>query len=174
MFHRTRVSGVTLLAAGTIAPNPAHLLSSQKLGEILRACSRFFDVILIDSPPILNLADAQILARQADGTLLVVSSTGVTRKAAKAAIARLRAAKANLVGAAFTRVAPERLGYSYSAGYVSYEADGAVPAPAIWHYAPWLERDLQRIRLGFSGAAQRFAPQGREASAHDNTKKDAA
>ncbi|MEM7289170.1 MAG: polysaccharide biosynthesis tyrosine autokinase [Pseudomonadota bacterium] len=157
LFQRTKFPGVTFLSAGTPPPNPADLLSSSKMGALLRCCSRYFDLIIIDSPPILDLADAQILSGQVDATMLVVSSKSVTRKSAKAALARLDMAGANVVGAALTCLSMERLSYAYAYRHLTYSHDEAVETPAngtVKHYAPWLERDLQLIRNGFSGAVQ--------------------
>lgn len=157
LFHRTNCPGVTLLSAGTPPPNPADLLSSAKMGALLKCCSRYFDLIIIDSPPILDLADAQILSGQVDATMLVVSSKTVTRKSAKAALSRLDMAGANVVGAALTRVSMERLGYAYAYRHLNYTHDKSLenmPDNTVKHYAPWLERDLQTIRNGFSDAVQ--------------------
>lgn len=111
---------LSLITAGTIPPNPADLLSSSKMGLMLQKLSRSYDVILIDSPPVIGLSDALILSRLAEGTLLVVSSNQVTRKAAVAALRRLRSAGANMVGAAFTKFSVQRFDYNYSYRYLNY------------------------------------------------------
>lgn len=111
---------LSLITAGTIPPNPADLLSSSKMGLMLQKLSRSYDVILIDSPPVIGLSDALILSRLAEGTLLVVSSNQVTRKAAVAALRRLRSAGANIVGAAFTKFSVQRFDYNYSYKYLNY------------------------------------------------------
>ncbi len=145
------------------------------MDEILRACSGFFDLILIDSPPILDLADAQILSGRPTARCWWSRPPSVTRKAAKAAVARLKSAKARIVGAALTRIAAEKLGYAYAGSYSHFKQETEeAPAPAIFHYAPWLERDLQRIRSGFAGAAQRLAGQGGDGAAPEERRRDAA
>lgn len=66
--------GLALLATGLIPPNPAELLGSEKAGSIFRLLTGAFDTVIIDSPPLLPVADALILARYADAVLLVVAA----------------------------------------------------------------------------------------------------
>jgi capsular exopolysaccharide synthesis family protein len=68
-----------LLPSGTIPPNPAEMLSSKKLKEFLEKVKEEFDCIIIDSPPVMAVTDAQILSTIVDGVLLVASS-GQTEK----------------------------------------------------------------------------------------------
>src|SRR5690606_28964835 len=72
VFRKTQYPGLTLMCAGTIPPNPADLLSSPKMGLLMNACAGRFDMIIFDGPPIVGLADAPILARLIETTLLVV------------------------------------------------------------------------------------------------------
>ncbi len=111
---------LSLMTAGTIPPNPADLLSSSKMGLLLQKLGRSYDVVLVDSPPVIGLSDALILSRMTEATLLVVSSNQVTRKAASAALKRLRNAGGNIVGAAFTKFSVRRLDYNYSYKYLNY------------------------------------------------------
>ncbi|MEC9343098.1 MAG: polysaccharide biosynthesis tyrosine autokinase [Pseudomonadota bacterium] len=120
IFHKTNVPNITLLPAGTIPPNPVDLLTSQKMALTLHYCAKRFDLIIIDSPPVMGLSDAPILARQADATLMVVSSKQVARKAAKTACDRLKATGANVVGAALTKFAVDKLDYNYAYRYMHY------------------------------------------------------
>ncbi len=72
--HVANAPGLALLATGLIPPNPAELLGSEKAASIFRLLAGAFDTVIIDSPPLLPVADAQILARYADAVLLVVSA----------------------------------------------------------------------------------------------------
>jgi succinoglycan biosynthesis transport protein ExoP len=65
--------GLALLATGPIPPNPAELLGSEKAAEIFRTLAEVFDTVIIDSPPLLPVSDAQILSSYADAVLLVVA-----------------------------------------------------------------------------------------------------
>jgi capsular exopolysaccharide synthesis family protein len=120
IFRRTQDPNVTFLSAGTIPPNPADLLTSQKMAMTLHYCAKKYDIVIVDSPPVMGLSDAPILSRQADATLMVVSSKQVTRKAAKGALARLKAAGGNVVGAAMTKFAVNQLDYNYAYRYMQY------------------------------------------------------
>ncbi len=120
IFRKTNNSNITFLSAGTIPPNPADLLISQKMGLTLHYCKKRYDLVIIDSPPVMGISDAPILARQADATLMVVSTKQVTRKAAKNAYSRLRSAGANVVGATLTKFTVNKLDYNYAHRYMHY------------------------------------------------------
>ncbi|TIN18367.1 MAG: polysaccharide biosynthesis tyrosine autokinase, partial [Mesorhizobium sp.] len=102
IFRATKYPNVTVLTSGTIPPNPADLLSSPKMALIVTNLGKRFDLVIIDAPPVVGLSDAPILSRLAEGTLMVISTNQVTRKSAKTALKRLRAAGANVVGAAMS------------------------------------------------------------------------
>lgn len=118
IFRATSIPNVNFMSAGTIPPNPSDLLISQKMAMTLHYCARKYDLVIIDSPPVMGLSDAPILSRQADATLLIVSSKQVTRKAAKNAVARLRSAGGNIVGAAMTKFSVNQLDYNYAYRYM--------------------------------------------------------
>jgi len=65
---------LSLLTSGPIPPNPAELLSSKAMEELIKEASATYDMVLFDSPPLLAVTDGQILASKCDGTLLIVSS----------------------------------------------------------------------------------------------------
>lgn len=120
IFQKTSTANVTLLPAGTIPPNPVDLLMSQKMGLVLHYCGRKYDLVIIDSPPVMGLSDSPILSRQADATLLIVSNKKVTRKAVKSALNRLKSAGGNIVGAALTKFEINKLDYNYAYRYMQY------------------------------------------------------
>ncbi len=74
MHSKTDIENVYLMAAGPIPPNPAELLGSRAMDEALLEAYNMFDIILIDTPPVLAVTDAQILANKCDGIVLVVRS----------------------------------------------------------------------------------------------------
>lgn len=120
IFRQTEHPNVTFLSAGTIPPNPADLLISQKMGLTIHYCSKKYDMVIIDSPPVMGLSDAPILSRQVDAVLLVISCKQVSRKAAKGALKRLKSAGANVVGAAMTKFAISRVDYNYAYRFMNY------------------------------------------------------
>src|SRR6185295_18683616 len=67
----THIDGLSLLPAGQLPPNPAEILGSDKALKLLEALSGLFDVVIIDTPPVLAVTDATVLAPNADGVILV-------------------------------------------------------------------------------------------------------
>jgi capsular exopolysaccharide synthesis family protein len=121
IFRPTKYPNVTVLTSGTIPPNPADLLSSPKMALIITNLGKRFDLVIIDAPPVVGLSDAPILSRLAEGTLMVISTNQVTRKSAKTALKRLRAAGANVVGAALSKFAVNKFDYNYAYKYMNYQ-----------------------------------------------------
>lgn len=118
IFRQTSNPKITFLSAGTIPPNPTDLLMSNKMGLVLHFCSQKYDLVIIDSPPVMGLSDAPILSRLVDATLFVVSAGQVPRKSAKNAVGRLRAVGANMIGVAFTKFDIHKVGYEYGYKYM--------------------------------------------------------
>ncbi|MEM1039549.1 MAG: polysaccharide biosynthesis tyrosine autokinase [Pseudomonadota bacterium] len=119
IFNETNVPNLTLISAGTIPPNPADLLLSNKMTALLQFCSKRYDLVIIDSPPVLGLSDAVILSRQADATLLVVASGQESKKAVKGGLERLKLSGGNIIGAVMTKYAADRNDYMYR-NYYTY------------------------------------------------------
>lgn len=120
IFQKTSHPNITFLSAGTIPPNPANLLASEEMGLTLHLCTKKYDMVIIDSPPIMGLADAPILSRQVDAVLLVVSSKQVARKSAKHAVKRLKSIGAHIVGASLNKFSIDKIDYNYAYRYMSY------------------------------------------------------
>jgi protein-tyrosine kinase len=118
----TAVEGLWLLASGPLAPNPAELLGSTRMEEVLTRLAGRTDVILIDSAPVVPFADAAALSRRADGVLLVVGAGTVKRDLARKAQTQLEAVGAPVVGVVVLNV-------DFDAGaFDSYfESEGAAP-----------------------------------------------
>jgi capsular exopolysaccharide synthesis family protein len=115
--HPTQMERLFLLPSGPIPPNPAELLASGRFKEILDEALQRFDHIVIDSPPVLGLADAPMLASSTEGTLMVIEAGAIRRAAALNAVNRLRASDARLMGAILTKFNALKVGYGYGYGY---------------------------------------------------------
>jgi capsular exopolysaccharide synthesis family protein len=115
--HPTQMERLFLLPSGPIPPNPAELLASGRFKEILDEAMAKFDHIIIDSPPVLGLADAPMLASSTEGTLMVIEAGAIRRAAALNAVNRLRASDARLMGAILTKFNALKVGYGYGYGY---------------------------------------------------------
>ena len=116
-IHPTQLERLFLLPSGPIPPNPAELLSSGRLREILDDVLTRFDHVVIDGPPVLGLADAPLLASGTEGTLMVIEAGSIRRAAALNAVNRLRAADARLMGGILTKFKATKVGYGYGYGY---------------------------------------------------------
>ncbi len=134
IIRTTPWPNVWLITAGTPPPNPANLLAAQKMGLFVEGCAKQFDLVIIDSPPVIGLADALLLSRLAEATLVVVSSHQVARSSAKNAIKRLRNAGAHVIGAALSKFKMDRMEYNYTyrymnTGYLTYGSSGEGDEP---------------------------------------------
>jgi capsular exopolysaccharide synthesis family protein len=115
--RRTTVQNLVLLPAGMIPPNPAELLGSKRCAEYLGTLSDHFDWVVIDSPPVLAVADASVIANAATGVVFVVGADQTSRQTAKAAVEQLHAVGAHIIGAVLNRADVDRNPYYYSAYY---------------------------------------------------------
>jgi capsular exopolysaccharide synthesis family protein len=106
-----------ILPSGLIPPNPAELLGSKRFEEYLKTLAEQFDWVIIDSPPVLAVADASVVANIASGVIFVVGAEQTTRQAARAAIDQLHAVKAHIIGGVLNRASLDRNPYYYSHYY---------------------------------------------------------
>ncbi|MEH7560227.1 CpsD/CapB family tyrosine-protein kinase [Priestia megaterium] len=97
--QNTEVPDLYLLTSGPIPPNPSELLAANQMKEMLSEAKQQFDMVIFDTPPILAVADAQILANQVDASILIVSSGKTEKDAALKAKELLMQAKSKLLGA---------------------------------------------------------------------------
>ncbi|HST45116.1 MAG TPA: CpsD/CapB family tyrosine-protein kinase, partial [Luteimonas sp.] len=114
-----------VILAGPLPPNPAELLSGSRLLSMLTVAAEKYDQVIIDGPPVLGIADAPILSNVVSGTLLVVQSGNTRIKTAQAAMKRLAAARAHLIGGLLTHYDVKVAGYGYD--YSSYYSYGTSP-----------------------------------------------
>jgi len=114
-----------VILAGPLPPNPAELLSGSRLLSMLTVAAEKYDQVIIDGPPVLGIADAPILSNVAGGTLLVVQAGETRIKTAQAALKRLAAARARVIGGLMTHYDAKVAGYGYD--YASYYSYGTQP-----------------------------------------------
>jgi capsular exopolysaccharide synthesis family protein len=116
----TPVPGLFALTAGPIPPNPAELLASKSFRSLLEDLRRSteFDHVIIDTPPLLAVADPIIVSEQVDGVLLVVKAGETPRQSVAAGLEKLRAAKARVLGAILNNLdLTGHDAYAYRYGY---------------------------------------------------------
>lgn len=99
----TAVRNLSLISGGSVPPNPATLLGSRRMHEILTSLREDYDYIFIDSPPIMAVTDTVLLSTMVDGVVLVVNSHGTPKQVVKEACARLSYARAKILGVALNR-----------------------------------------------------------------------
>jgi capsular exopolysaccharide synthesis family protein len=114
-IRSTTVPGLFVLPAGTLPPNPSELLGGERMREVLGELRAEFDVVMLDTPPLLAASDAAVLGKLADGVLLVLRAGSTDRGAAQHAMAQLRTVGAHVVGAVLND--PDAKVPSYGGGY---------------------------------------------------------
>ena len=121
-------SGVHFITAGSRAPNPVDLLGSQEMRKLLTRLSSLYDLVVIDSPPLLPVSDAMVLARAVDKTIFLIRWEKTKRETALSGLKLLIEAGANIAGIALTQVDVRKhatydysdSGYYYSSSYKNY------------------------------------------------------
>jgi capsular exopolysaccharide synthesis family protein len=115
-----------LLPAGEVPPNPSELVTSPQFLKLVSRLSESYDVVLVDSAPVLGIADAVILANEVEATVFVIEAGRNSVRAVGNALARLRqGGSVNLAGALLTKYDPGQFGYGYSDAHAyqySYKA----------------------------------------------------
>jgi capsular exopolysaccharide synthesis family protein len=115
-----------VIPVGPLPPNPGELLASAGMVELVSLAAEKFDRVIIDSPPVLGLADAMILANIAEYTLVVAAAGKTSRSHLGASLKRLHGARANLLGGLLTMLEQRQGGYSYHYNYY-YDYSGSEP-----------------------------------------------
>ena len=108
---------IDVLPTGPLPPSPSEMLSSPRMAQLLETFAERYDVVILDSPPVLGLADAPMLAAIADGTVFVVEAERGRSGSLKAALRRLRSMKPVLLGAVLAKFDPSKSSNRYSAYY---------------------------------------------------------
>lgn len=122
------------LATGTLPPNPAELIGSSRLEDLLARLGESYDVILIDSPPLNVVTDAAILSRVADGVVIVVRAGKTERDGLAFAMEQLNRVRAPVLGAVLNDANARRPGYYRSYDYKYAHASGA---GSLGSQRPW-------------------------------------
>jgi capsular exopolysaccharide synthesis family protein len=100
----TGIEGLSVLTSGPLPPNPAELMGSRRMEEVVAALTEQADQVFFDTPPVVAVTDAAVLATKVDGVLLVISAGKTRREYANTAVQRLEQINARLVGTVLTNV----------------------------------------------------------------------
>jgi len=113
-LHATSIPGLTVMPSGPVPPNPSELVGSARMAGLLGHLQEKYDVVLVDSPPVLAVTDAAALAPKVGGVVLVVRANTVDHRQVNRAKEALQAVKARVLGVVLSSVKPEgRDGYYY-------------------------------------------------------------
>ena len=106
-------NNLTILTSGKIPPNPSEMLGSKAMKSLIEALKKVFDYVILDTPPVQAVTDAQILSTRADGTLLVVRSEKTKRDSVINSINLLKKVNANIIGTVLNGVDTKKNNYYY-------------------------------------------------------------
>lgn len=117
--------GLDVFVCGPIPPNPAELLSSERMRNLIQQAAARYPFVLLDSPPLLNVADSRILATLVEGVVLVVKASGTARDVVRRAHVYARNVGANVIGVVLNNLDVRADGYYgyYASYHDAYEAD---------------------------------------------------
>ena len=127
----TGEANLSLLPAGQIPPNPAELLSGDRISRLIDEASGEYDHVIVDGPPVLGLADAPLLTRAVEATVLVIESGRTSTAQAKHALERLFAVRAHMIGAILSKFDVRSAGYGYGYGYDYHYGQRVEQRPAL-------------------------------------------
>lgn len=130
-IQQTDTAGLAFMPCGHLPPNAADLLGSPHLLSLLSDSQEVFDLVIIDGPPVLGIADALLLSNAAEGTVFAIGSGVARGGAVRSALKRLELSKCPVLGVVVTKFDAKAAGYSYSYNY-GYGYGGALSygAPA--------------------------------------------
>ena len=120
------IDNLRVITSGPLPPNPSELLSSQRMVELMNRLKDMADVVIFDSPPVLAVTDAAVLASRADGVILITQAKRARRGATKQAIQRLEHVGANILGTVLNQLSG-RGSYTQSSAYYTRGAGQALP-----------------------------------------------
>jgi capsular exopolysaccharide synthesis family protein len=129
----TRIDGLMILPSGPLPPNPAELLGSPQMRALLDKLSETYELLILDTPPLLAASDAAIVSRMTDGALVVVRAGRTERSAVQAAVQQLATVGARVLGTVLNDPDAEvpkyarYYGYYYN-NYYDYSAAGEAKA----------------------------------------------
>lgn len=139
-FNGTGVDSLHLLSSGTIPPNPSELLASGYTELLLEGLAELADVVIVDGPPLLRVADAAVLSNQVDGVVLVIEAGRTGRGLVRQTISVLQQAGANLLGAVLNRASPKTDGGYYHYYPAAVEDSTGEATRDRWWRPPFLKK----------------------------------
>ena len=124
LVQGTNEFGFDSILAGPIPPNAAELLSSDRMREFVAKLQEIYDIVIVDAPPVLGLADIPLLATAVEGVVYTVEANGVKVRDLQSALRRVRDSRARIFGGIITKTTRQNSGYGYDYAY-QYSYGGA-------------------------------------------------
>lgn len=121
VLQTTEVPGLSVLVSGEQPPNPAEMLESRRMTNLFQKLREIADIVVVDSPPLLAVADANILASRCSGAILVVDSGRTRTEAVRRVSETLRHSQVKVLGVVLNRISSRRGGY-YNHYYYYYSS----------------------------------------------------
>jgi len=109
----SEIENLDIITCGPIPPNPAELLSSQTMEKVMEEMKESYDIIIFDAPPVLSVADAQILSNKCEGTILIMSAGETQKDGVLKAKEALVSSKANIIGVVMNNFQLQKDHYYY-------------------------------------------------------------
>jgi polysaccharide biosynthesis transport protein len=116
----TDTDRLVVMTSGPLPPNPAELLSSPKFPALLAMAAESFDIVVIDGPPVMGLADSPLISSVTQATMVVIAANETRRNTVRVALRRLQVGRANVIGALLSKFDVVQSGYGYGYGYGDY------------------------------------------------------
>lgn len=119
VIYDTNIENFSMIFAGPYSPNPAELLEESLFGDMISKLKERYDYIIVDTPPMGNLIDGAIVARQCDGAVMVIESGSISYRLEQRVKGQLEKSGCRILGVVLNKVNMERNGY-YSKYYGKY------------------------------------------------------
>ena len=124
IISSTNITNLYMVLAGPLSPNPAELLSSDKMDELIGICRELFDMVIIDTPPLGAVIDAAIIAPKCDGVVIVTEANGTSARVAIGVKKQLEMTDCKILGCVLNKVPSSGNAYKYKYRYYGeYKAD---------------------------------------------------
>lgn len=117
LIEPSEIPQLFVMSAGPMPPNPAELLSGDRIKELIALLSKDFAHVIFDAPPVLGLADVPLLSKNVDGVLYAVEANNAKLRTIQSSLQRLKDCRANVYGAIVTKIDQRNSAYGYGDNY---------------------------------------------------------
>ncbi|GAA0746463.1 CpsD/CapB family tyrosine-protein kinase [Clostridium oceanicum] len=126
IIQKSDLENLHILTSGSKPPNPSELLSSNKMREFIKMCKNYYDFVVLDTPPVGVVTDAQLISQYCDGAVLVVASGEAERETVKKSAELIKKVGGKILGVVLNKVDTKtQRGYHYYDYYDDVEHSGS-------------------------------------------------